>query len=41
MTREESARPRTKLGFRQQLTAYVIAEAESHEAAARMFDQHP
>ena len=24
-----------------QLTAYVIVEAESHEAAARMFDQHP
>jgi hypothetical protein len=24
-----------------QLTAYVIVEAESHEAAAQMFDQHP
>jgi len=23
------------------LTAYVIVEAESHEAVARMFDQHP
>ena len=26
---------------RNQVTAYVIVRAESHEAAARMFEEHP